>query len=348
MNERLKKIPVIGRLAMILSAVYHSPERFENLREAADELSRRADGADRRADMEAERLNRVEGGEKEMMLNIAKGICRNREALGTLNLNLSTHPVIWGDEEKLKISPKASVTSCFFNVNSGTVTIGDYTFAGSGVSILTGSHDVNLGGFLRRDAEITEGNDIVIGSGVWLASECVILGPCTIGDNAVIAAGAVVTPGTRVPEKTVFGGVPAKKIADLDIPDEFRKDDPAVVRAVKRNGGALFVSGWSEKKKGLPGTRGHWLEAEEGTVLTGRSEWKLVYRLEGAENCRLAARGPAGEKEYTLEGGDGETEISLPVKTGTADLVYFRLLTDGAEILMSLTEPEEQEGRTCD
>lgn len=63
--------------------------------------------------------------------------------------------------------------------------------------------------------EPTQGNDIIIGKGVWLCSNATILGPCSIGDNSVIAAGAVVLANTVVPPDTIFGGVPAKKIKDV-------------------------------------------------------------------------------------------------------------------------------------
>lgn len=109
-----------------------------------------------------------------------------------LNYLCSSLPTVWGEEERLHISKLAAVDVCFFNTNSGHITIGDYTFAGSGVSILAGSHDMKLTGLLRRDADMTEGCDIQIGNGVWLASNCVILGPAVIEENAVVAAGAVV------------------------------------------------------------------------------------------------------------------------------------------------------------
>jgi len=47
-----------------------------------------------------------------------------------------------------------------------------------------------------------------IGNHVWLAANCVILQGVKIGDNAVIAAGAVVTKD--VPEGEIWGGIPAK------------------------------------------------------------------------------------------------------------------------------------------
>lgn len=47
-----------------------------------------------------------------------------------------------------------------------------------------------------------------IGNHVWLAANYIILQGVKIGDNAVIAAGAVVTKD--VPEGEIWGGIPAK------------------------------------------------------------------------------------------------------------------------------------------
>lgn len=49
---------------------------------------------------------------------------------------------------------------------------------------------------------------IIIGNGVWIGMRCLILDGVTIGDGAIVAAGAVVTKD--VPPFAVVGGVPAK------------------------------------------------------------------------------------------------------------------------------------------
>lgn len=54
---------------------------------------------------------------------------------------------------------------------------------------------------------------IVIGKNVWIGSHATILPGVTIGENAVIAAGSVVTKD--VPADMVVGGVPAKGIKSI-------------------------------------------------------------------------------------------------------------------------------------
>ena len=49
---------------------------------------------------------------------------------------------------------------------------------------------------------------VKIGTNVWIGSHATILQGVSIGDNAVVAAGSVVT--CDVPENAVVAGVPAK------------------------------------------------------------------------------------------------------------------------------------------
>jgi acetyltransferase-like isoleucine patch superfamily enzyme len=53
---------------------------------------------------------------------------------------------------------------------------------------------------------------IIIGDHVWIGTNAIILKGVTIGDGAVVAAGAVVT--RNVPPKTLVGGVPARVIRE--------------------------------------------------------------------------------------------------------------------------------------
>lgn len=54
---------------------------------------------------------------------------------------------------------------------------------------------------------------IRIGNNVWLGANVTVLPGVTIGDNAVVAAGAVVTKD--VPENMIVAGVPAKILKSI-------------------------------------------------------------------------------------------------------------------------------------
>ncbi len=53
-------------------------------------------------------------------------------------------------------------------------------------------------------------NNVLVGIG------SVILDHAEIGENSIIAAGSVVLTGTRVEPGSVYGGVPARRIKDID------------------------------------------------------------------------------------------------------------------------------------
>lgn len=247
-----------------------------------------------------------------------------------MNLVRSIYPTLWGDSERLHISELASVGSCFFNTNSGHITIGDYTFSGSGVSILAGSHDMRLTGLPRRDCELKEGCDISIGKGVWLASNCTILGPAVIEDNAVIAAGAVVTPGTHVPSGMVYGGVPARKIAEAD----FQHSDRAYKEALERSDGIIFLDGWSEKiEKYYHGDKhvGHYIDGYKSEIMTDKNRINLFYHMGKRQEVELEI----DKKKYILQKHEGTFSVELENNTGEPRKVFIELKEEIKELFIS-------------
>ena len=64
---------------------------------------------------------------------------------------------------------------------------------------------------MRRKA--THPAPIVLGRGVWVGANATLLQGVTVGDHAIIAAGAVVT--RDVPPRTIVAGVPARVIRHI-------------------------------------------------------------------------------------------------------------------------------------
>ena len=86
----------------------------------------------------------------------------------------------------------------------GGIKIGHDTNVSSHVKLITGSHDID-------DPKFTaDFKPIIIGNHCWIGTGAIVLQGVTIGDGAVVAAGAVVTKD--VPSYEVWGGVPAKFI----------------------------------------------------------------------------------------------------------------------------------------
>lgn len=93
--------------------------------------------------------------------------------------------------------------TCFLDGRSG-ITLGDNVNIGSHVSIYTRQHDVDAADFAEIGAPVT------VGDYAWIASHAVVLPGVTIGEGAVVAAGAVVP--RDVPPYTLVGGNPARVI----------------------------------------------------------------------------------------------------------------------------------------
>ena len=92
----------------------------------------------------------------------------------------------------------------------GGLTLGENVLVGPGAICVTGDHD-----FRREDLETVDqaytGRPIAVGDNVWIGAGARVLGGVTIGDRAVVAAGAVVT--RDVAPGDVVGGVPARPLA---------------------------------------------------------------------------------------------------------------------------------------
>ncbi|UPK71370.1 sugar O-acetyltransferase [Chitinophaga filiformis] len=88
----------------------------------------------------------------------------------------------------------------------GGLDIGDDVMIGPNVSIIATSHPLDP---VQRRA-VTIGKPVVIERNVWIAAGATIIGGVTIGENSVVAAGAVVTKD--VPPGTLVGGNPARII----------------------------------------------------------------------------------------------------------------------------------------
>jgi maltose O-acetyltransferase len=85
------------------------------------------------------------------------------------------------------------------------VTIGDGTQIGTGVQILTADHPRDPA---ERATGVEWGVPITIGRNVWIGGGAIILPGVTIGDDALLGAGSVVT--RDVPAGATVVGNPAR------------------------------------------------------------------------------------------------------------------------------------------
>jgi len=98
------------------------------------------------------------------------------------------------------------------NTVIGPVTIGNHVNLAQGITVTALNHN-----FSDTDKRIDEQGvsttPVTLGDDIWVGANAVILPGVTIGNHAVVAAGAVVTKD--VPPYTLVGGVPAKIIKSL-------------------------------------------------------------------------------------------------------------------------------------
>lgn len=119
-------------------------------------------------------------------------------------------PVVFGDPRRLRVAGDVLMVNTLFNLQSGTIEVREHAIFGHDVGLLTGTHHHHETGPARVHGVPPEGRDIVIGTGAWIGSRATVLGPCVVGEHAVVAAGAVVTGD--VEPYAIVGGVPAKVI----------------------------------------------------------------------------------------------------------------------------------------
>lgn len=100
------------------------------------------------------------------------------------------------------------INACCHFQDHGGVTLGDGCQIGHNVVFATLDH-----GLEPEDRATTYPAPIVLGRNVWVGSNATILRGVRIGDNAVVAAGAVVTKD--VPAEVIVGGVPARILGSI-------------------------------------------------------------------------------------------------------------------------------------
>jgi len=138
------------------------------------------------------------------------------ERVEALKLDALYRYRLHGDPAKLHVHETAVVNNALFNVSGGHITVGKDAFFGHDILALTGTHDIEKFGRERQTTFPTAGRDIVIGEGVWLASDVLVLGPVTIGEHAVVAGGSLVRED--VAPYTVVAGRPAKVVKTIPRP----------------------------------------------------------------------------------------------------------------------------------
>lgn len=162
---------------------------------------------------------------------------------------------VWGHEEGqgkitigdyAMISPGCRISAC------DEITIGDSVMMANGVYITDSDwHQIYDRGSRPRDV-----HPVRIHDNVWLGDHATVLKGVTIGENSIVAAGAVVVKD--VPANVIVAGNPAKIVKHLDTEREmltradFFKDPEALEREIdKLNRLFLKKNGWFNWLRGI-------------------------------------------------------------------------------------------------
>ena len=117
-------------------------------------------------------------------------------------INNAVGDVIIGDHTRIGLH----------NTIIGPVTIGNHVNLAQGITITALNHNFE-DKEQRIDSQGVSTNPVILGDDIWIGANAVVLPGVSIGNHAVVAAGAVVTKD--VPPHSLVAGVPAKIIKEI-------------------------------------------------------------------------------------------------------------------------------------
>lgn len=144
----------------------------------------------------------------------------------------ASEKIVFGDCVKIGSYSKLLSTSHFSKYGKGLVmgshsAVGDFTHFGAPGGIEIGN-DVIMGSYVSFHSENHNFSDatklireqgvnskgIKLGNNIWVGAKVTFLDGCEVGDNSVVAAGAVVIG--KFPNNSIIGGIPAKIIKSIE------------------------------------------------------------------------------------------------------------------------------------
>ncbi|MCU4166582.1 DapH/DapD/GlmU-related protein [Carboxylicivirga caseinilyticus] len=117
-------------------------------------------------------------------------------------------PLMINHAEFVKVGKNVYINHGCSMLALGKITIEDNVLIGPKSNLITEGHPVNPDN--RRALEV---KPVLIKKNAWLGAAVTVLPGVTIGENSIVAAGAVVN--RDVPDNTVVAGVPAKVIKSI-------------------------------------------------------------------------------------------------------------------------------------
>ena len=158
----------------------------------------------------SQRINQLPIGDRDEIVRLEKKL------FGSTGENIYVNPPFYIDYGKhifMGNNVYCNMDCVFLDVN--TITIGNNVMLGPRVNLFTAGHPIDAD---VRISDLEFGLPIVIEDKVWIGGNATILPGVTVGENSIVAAGAVVPKD--VPANSIVGGNPARLIRMINEEDK--------------------------------------------------------------------------------------------------------------------------------
>lgn len=182
---------------------------FENLRNGASysvtdpDYQREAAGEMRRSHHINFLINQTDPDDRARIVELEKELM----TAGVPNGTYITPPFQIDCGSEVHLGRNVFVNHGLTVMSLGSVTIEDGAMLGPEVALLTVNHE-------PKNIRVVKAKPIHIKKNAWIGARAIILPGVTVGENAIVGSGAVVTKD--VPDNTVVVGSPARVIKNLD------------------------------------------------------------------------------------------------------------------------------------
>ena len=166
-------------------------------------------------EVDARKLHAVEGCKKLEAIDVTDRAAKEaaiRELFGSVGKNPNVLPGFRCDNGlNIHVGDEFLANYNVTILDISPVTMGDNVWIAPNTLITTINHPISPEG---RRQHLGISKPVKIGNDVWIGGNATILPGVTIGNNVIVAAGAVVTHD--VPDNVIVGGVPAKVIREIE------------------------------------------------------------------------------------------------------------------------------------
>lgn len=141
---------------------------------------------------------------------LSRIVYRHKATSETYVAYLKSKGVKCGDDIRIFVPHKTTIDV----LNPHLLSIGSHVAITGPTTILTHDYSVSVANRMSDGRLYGKQQPVTIGSNVFIGWGSIILPGCTIADNVIIAAGAVVSG--RVEANSVYAGNPAKRICSIE------------------------------------------------------------------------------------------------------------------------------------